>query len=66
MEIMTPKSRQQIADELGIHISTLKRKIQKLDLEIPRGLIPPDLQEKLYEELGYKTLWDKMYRNELK
>lgn len=35
----SPMTRIQVADELGISTSTLKRKLQKADIEIPPGLI---------------------------
>jgi len=49
-----PKTKTQIAEELGISLSTLQRWLKKHDLHIPRGLISPEKQKKIYKVLGYE------------
>lgn len=46
------KSRQEIAQEFGISRRTLYRWIQKTDIQLPSGLIPPKVQDMIYEEFG--------------
>ena len=46
------KSRQQIAEEFGISRRTLYRWIQRANIEMPTGLIPPKVQDLIYEEFG--------------
>ena len=49
------KTRQQIADELKIHRTTLVRKCREAGIELPvRALIPPVLWKMIYRKLGYK------------
>jgi len=48
-----PKTKSQIAQELGISLRTLQRWIKKTDLEVPRGLVSPEKQKELIEKLGY-------------
>jgi len=50
-----PRTKEQIAIELNISLSTLQRKIKKAGLEVPRGYISPSLQRLIYEKLGYLT-----------
>ena len=63
---MSPKTKQQIANELGISMSTLKRKLKIYKLHVPRGLVCPDVQKDIYEQLGYKMLWRQKSRNDAK
>jgi hypothetical protein len=63
---MLPKTKQQIANELGISMSTLKRKLKTYKLDVPRGLVCPDVQKDIYEQLGYKILWKQKNSNEPK
>ena len=46
------KTRQQIAIEYGISPRTLKRKLQKLGIFLPSGLIFPEEQTLIYQKLG--------------
>ena len=46
------KTREQIADEYGISTKTLKKWLQNAGIEIPRGLICPLNQRKIYKRLG--------------
>ncbi|TLU99010.1 helix-turn-helix domain-containing protein [Dyadobacter luticola] len=45
------KTRQQLADELGVSPKTLYRKLKVLQIEIPRGLIPPKLYAEILERI---------------
>ncbi len=51
-----PKTKEMIAVEMNISLRTLQRKLKKAGLEIPRGYIPPDLQDSIYQALGWKAL----------
>ena len=49
-----PKTKEQLADEMGLHPKTLQRHLKKADLNVPRGLIYPKEQMEIYERLGLK------------
>ncbi|MEM9917500.1 MAG: hypothetical protein AAF990_05355 [Bacteroidota bacterium] len=49
----SPKTKQQIAHELGISLRTLQRWIKKAGLDVPRGLVCPQKQEEIMTALGY-------------
>lgn len=51
----TPKTKYQIAAELGISLRTLQRWIKKSDLQVPRGLICPGKQEEILHAFGYPS-----------
>lgn len=51
-----PKTKQQMAAEMNISLGTLQRRLRQADLEIPRGFIPPDIQNQIYQALGWKGL----------
>lgn len=51
-----PKTKEKIASEMNISLRTLQRKLNKAGLKIPRGHIPPDVQDAIYETLGWKSL----------
>jgi predicted transcriptional regulator len=51
-----PKTRKEIASALNISVSTLYRRLKELPIEVPGGLIPPDIQIQIYKELGYAYL----------
>lgn len=48
-----PKTKHQIAQELGISLRTLQRWIKKNDLKVPRGLVCPQKQLEIKERFGY-------------
>ena len=48
-----PKTKQQIARDLGISLRTLQRWIEKSNIVVPRGLISPRKQEEILTILGY-------------
>lgn len=41
------RTRQELANELGISVKTLSRKLNALNIQLPPGLIPP----KIYSEI---------------
>lgn len=50
---LSPKTRQQIAEEYGIHRNTLYKKLKEKGIKLPTGLLmPPDIK-KIYDTLGY-------------
>lgn len=51
-----PKTRKELAKELGIHTRTLYRWLKKNNIELSSGLITPIQQELIYEKLGYKRM----------
>lgn len=57
----TFRTRQQLAQQLGISCRTLTRTIQRLQLNIPpRRLLSPEDQKKIYSALGCEQLKDAM------
>jgi len=49
---MKAKTRQEIAREYGVCTKTLNKWFKRTRLEVPRGLIPPVTQGKIYNKLG--------------
>lgn len=49
------KTKAEIADEIGIHLSTLQRRLKQAGLTVPRGLITPEQQKEIYDKLGWGT-----------
>ncbi len=47
------KTRQELADELGISYTTLYRWLKKHKIELSAGLIPPQRIISIYLELGF-------------
>lgn len=52
--MLIPKTKQQIAQDLGISLRTLQRWIGKSEIHVPRGLVSPKKQEELFKVFGYK------------
>ncbi|MEM8524755.1 MAG: hypothetical protein AAGG68_08925 [Bacteroidota bacterium] len=52
-ESNTPKTRQQVAEEYGICYKTLMRRLKKLSIILPKGLLFAKQQKHIYEQLGY-------------
>jgi DNA invertase Pin-like site-specific DNA recombinase len=52
LKLRRSKSRQEIADEYGISRRTLYRWIQRTEISMPPGLIPPKVQDMIYDEFG--------------
>ncbi len=50
--IAKTKTRQQIAEEYGITPRTLRRWIKKNNINLPKRLICPQEQKKIYEAFG--------------
>lgn len=46
------KSKQQIANELKICVKTLNKRLKKMGIIVPRGLIDPRTQRKIYDTFG--------------
>ena len=57
--------KKEIAANLGISISTLQRKLNAINLEVPRGLICPLKQKEIYLALGYADIWQEIQRKHL-
>ena len=51
-----PKTKENIANEMNISLRTLQRRLKKAGLDVPRGHIPPDVQDAIYQALGWKAL----------
>ena len=49
----SPKTKYQIAQELGISLRTLQRWIKKWNLDVPRGLVCPEKQKEIFDKFGY-------------
>lgn len=46
------KTRTQIAQEYGITDKTLRNRLKRENLNLPRGFLSPKSVEKIYEKLG--------------
>ena len=46
-------NKKQMAEIMGISLSTLKRQLKSADLTVKRGLICPLRQEEIYQTLGW-------------
>jgi predicted DNA-binding protein (UPF0251 family) len=51
MQIDHTKTKSQMADEMGICLRTLQRRLKKAGLKIPRGLIFEPTQQIIYRKL---------------
>jgi hypothetical protein len=49
---ITYKYKEEIASDLGISLSTLKRWLRKHNLNIPRGYVSPQNQQLIHEKFG--------------
>jgi hypothetical protein len=59
------KTRQQIADEYGIHYLTLMRRLKAVGIELPHGVVLPKHQKEIYEKLGYPPDVPKIFLNDV-
>ncbi len=50
------KTKEKLAQEMNISLRTLQRRLKNAGLKIPRGHIPPDVQDLIYQSLGWKNL----------
>jgi transcriptional antiterminator len=50
--LLKPKTRQQVADEYGISVNTLKNRLKMIGITLPKGLIFPSTQKIIYSRLG--------------
>jgi predicted DNA-binding protein (UPF0251 family) len=46
-------TKEQLAQTMGISLSTLKRRLRQADLHIPRGVLSPQIQALIKERLGW-------------
>ncbi len=46
-------NKKQLAEQMGISMSTLKRQLKSANLDIKRGLISPVKQVEIYQTLGW-------------
>lgn len=53
METKLPKTRQELAMEMGICTKTLSRWFKKNNIKVPNGLIPPLKQQEIRQQLGF-------------
>lgn len=51
---LKPKTKEQIAQEMDINLKTLQRRLKRVGLCIPRGLIFPEQQAVIYQQLGWQ------------
>lgn len=58
MKELGVKTKQQIASELSMSMSTFRRRLAEHKLVIPRGLICANIQKKIYYKLGFSDLWE--------
>lgn len=49
----TAKTKSEMAFEMGICLKTFQRRLKKSGLNVPRGLIMPQLQSLIYEKLSW-------------
>ena len=52
-QIVKAKTKEQIAEEMGMNLKTLQRRLKKANLKIPRGLISPQKQTEIFERLEW-------------
>jgi DNA-binding LacI/PurR family transcriptional regulator len=52
-DVAEPCTKQQLAKELGVSISTLKRKLKQSEMNVPRGLIPPKTKQDILQKLKW-------------
>ena len=50
---LRPKTRREIAEELKISVSTLRRRLTAAEVDLPSGLVYPADQRSIYEALYY-------------
>lgn len=57
-----PCNKKQLAQEMGISLSTLQRKMKERNLAVPRGVISPQRKKEILKALD----WGEMTRNDAK
>ena len=53
--IMEAKTKSQIAKQLGLSLRTLQRRLTRLDLKVPRGLLTKEQQTEILLKLGFSN-----------
>jgi ATP sulfurylase len=56
MTLVEFKTKTELAQKLNMSLRTLQRRLVAADLEIPRGLISPELQKEILKKLNKKNL----------
>ncbi len=50
------KTRNEMAQEYGVDRKTFRNMLARFQIELPKGLISPDDQKKIFEKLGEPNL----------
>jgi DNA-directed RNA polymerase specialized sigma54-like protein len=53
-EPLLPCNKKQLAQEMGVSLSTFQRLLKKHNLDIPRGIISPDRKMEILKTLGWR------------
>ena len=53
---MNFKTKSQLANDFGMSLSTFQRRLKAVNLDIPRGLISPDVQKEIVKRLNQLSL----------
>ena len=53
-DVQKPKTKEQLAKEMDIHLRTFQRRLEKAGMSVPRGLIFPEQQAEIFERLGWE------------
>lgn len=53
---MNFKTKSQLANEFGMSLSTFQRRLKVVNLNVPRGLISPDVQKEIFKRLNQFSL----------
>ncbi len=51
--LLKAKTRQEVAEEYGVHRNTLSNQLKKAKLKLSKGILMPKDVEKIYETLGW-------------
>lgn len=49
--------KKEIAEEMGLSLRTFQRRLDEANIEVPRGLICPEKQKEILNELGWLGKW---------
>lgn len=52
---MNFKTKSQLANDFGISLRTFQRRLKSAELDVPRGLISPQVQQEIKENLNVET-----------
>lgn len=62
--MLQPVYKYQIAERLRMSRKTFERKLKAANIDIPRGLISPKIQEIIYKKLGYESIWEEIVEDD--